>query len=637
MPFLQEYTMLDELGHGGFATVYKVRHNELGYIRAVRVLNETIVDAKSPAYQKFLRECKLLLRLGNGNHPNIVHIYQPRLLENKALVEMDYVDGQDILHYLQQNRNFVPADEVVRMALQMSSALAYCHEDIYRFCMDREADNLQDDPNDGSKVLMDDQTRKRLIEKYKVIHNDIHSGNIMRRADGNFVLLDFGLAINGDEVVRSSRRKNGAPEFKAPEKWENESILTEQSDIYSFGVVLYQYLAGRVPFPLDAKNPNSTEAEYLLSKAHRETAPPSIGEIRKESYERKFKDKEYEKDYPEWLEDVIMICLRKKPAERFKNGKELYDCIKNHVLEEAEVSNEVESKLEELTTRNEALETELSQKNQQLGGVVEERDTLKSEKQSLQKELELLKGEGNPGTGKWKAVTFALLLALLACGILLWHFRPQPQSGSNPDYTAKVDSLQREVVRLQQDSTRLQQQLLENNKDELVADLNRQINELQNKNETLMANSEYAGHTAKYWYDNRLYSGHDAKYWYDNRLYSGHDAKYWYDNRLYNGHNAKYWYDNRLYNGHDAKYWYDNKLYSGHDAKYWYDNRLYNGHDAKYWYDNRLYSGHDAKYWYDNKLYNGHDAKYWYDNRLYSGHDAKYWYEQYTNLLKPKR
>ena len=53
MAFLQEYTMLDELGKGGFATVYKVRHNELGYIRAVRVLNETVVDSASKTYQKF--------------------------------------------------------------------------------------------------------------------------------------------------------------------------------------------------------------------------------------------------------------------------------------------------------------------------------------------------------------------------------------------------------------------------------------------------------------------------------------------------------------------------------------------------------------------------------------------------------
>jgi len=337
MAFLQEYTMLGELGRGGFATVYKVRHNELDYIRAVRVLNETVVDANSPTYRKFLRECKVLLRLGNGNHPNIVHIYQPRLLENKALVEMDYIDGLDIQHYLKQNQNFVPAEEVIRMALQMSSALAYCHEDIYRFCMDRDADDLQDDPNDGSKVLMDDQTRKWLIEKYKVIHNDIHSGNIMRREDGNFVLLDFGLAINGDEVVRSSRRKNGAPEFKAPEKWDNEAILTEQSDIYSFGVVLYQYLAGRVPFPFDTTNPNPTEAEYLLSKAHRDAVPPSIEECRKEFYEGKFEGQEYEKDYPQWLEDVILKCLNKNPKDRFRNGKELYEAVKSAVSQTHEI------------------------------------------------------------------------------------------------------------------------------------------------------------------------------------------------------------------------------------------------------------------------------------------------------------
>lgn len=358
MAFLQEYTMLDELGRGGFATVYKVRHNELGYIRAVRVLNETVVDANSPTYQKFLRECKVLLRLGNGNHPNIVHIYQPRLLDNKALVEMDYVDGQDILHYLQQNQNFVLADEVVRMAMQMSSALAYCHEDIYRFCMDREADKLKDDPNDGSKVLMDEQIRNRLIEKYKVIHNDIHSGNIMRREDGNFVLLDFGLAINGDEVVRSSRRKNGAPEFKAPEKWDNEAILTEQSDIYSFGVLLYQCLAGRVPFPFDTRNSNGTEAEYLLSKAHQYATPPSIEGIRKEFFERKFKGEEYKKDYPQWLEDVILKCLSKNPKDRFRNGKELYEYISAYAKKTYNAKYELE--IERLTSDKDSLITQVS-------------------------------------------------------------------------------------------------------------------------------------------------------------------------------------------------------------------------------------------------------------------------------------
>ena len=328
MAFLKEYTCLKLLGHSGFATVYKVRHNELGYIRAVRVLNETIVDESSKTYQNFLRECKVLLRFGNGNHPNIVHIYQPRLLDNKALVEMDFVDGKDIMHYLEQEQNYVPVEDVIRMATQMSSALAYCHEDIYRFCMDREMDNLQDDPNDGSKVLVDEPTRKRLIQKYKVIYNDIHSSKIVRREDGNFVLLAFDIDINGNGILRSNRFIV-APEFKSPEKWDDYTIQSEQSDIYNFGIVLFQYLAGRVPFPYNTSI-SDHRAEFELAEAHLKTPPPSIEAIRKEFYERKYEGKEYKKDYPQWLEDMILKCLQKNPADRFRNGKELYDFIISH-------------------------------------------------------------------------------------------------------------------------------------------------------------------------------------------------------------------------------------------------------------------------------------------------------------------
>lgn len=332
MAFLEEYTLLDELGQGGFATVYKVRHNTLGYVRAIRVLNAIIAKGEADAtYQKFLEECRLLLRLGNGNHPHIVHIYQPLLKEQRAIVEMDYVDGQDIIHYLDSQNSFVEIDDVMNLLMNIGSALAYCHHDIYKFCMDRDEDNLQDDPADGSKLLIDDATRKRLLQKYRVIHNDIHSGNIIRREDGTFVLLDFGLAIEGDSVVRSSRRKNGAPEFKAPEKWDNDALLSTQSDIYSFGVVLYEFLAGRVPFPLDKNNSNLVEAEYLLGKAHKETAPEPIFELRKAAFERTHPGETYVKDYPDWLEQLIMKCLEKPLNKRFADGRELFDAVKSHV------------------------------------------------------------------------------------------------------------------------------------------------------------------------------------------------------------------------------------------------------------------------------------------------------------------
>ena len=329
MAFLEDYTLLDELGQGGFATVYKVRHNELGYIRAVRVMNAVIArGAEDKTYQRFIDECRLLMRLGNGNHPNIIHICKTLLKEQRAAVEMDYVDGTDLMKYVGRCGGFVPMSDVMRLLEQIASALAYCHHDIYRYCMDRVEDDLQDDPDDGSKVLLDDETKARLIQKYRVIHNDIHSNNIIRREGGNYVLLDFGLAIHGDNVVRSSRRSDGAPEFKAPEKWDGDVELTTQSDIYSFGVVLYEYLTGRVPFPLAPEEAGSAKAIYLLGEAHKTQAPEPIFELRKAAFEKANPGKTYDApDYPQWLEDLVMKCLEKNPQDRFLDGKELYDHI----------------------------------------------------------------------------------------------------------------------------------------------------------------------------------------------------------------------------------------------------------------------------------------------------------------------
>ena len=383
MSFLKEYTILGELGKGGFAKVYKVRHNELGYIRAIRVLNEPIADENSKTYQKFLHECKVLLRLGNGNHRNIVHIYQPRLLDNHALVEMDYVDGQDITHYLKDNGNYLPIEEVMRMVEEMSNALAYCHEDIYQFCMDPDEDDLQNDPIDGSKWLIDANTRARLIEKYKVIHNDIHSGNIMRRKDGSFVLLDFGLAIEGDEVVKSSsRHENGAPEYMPPEKWDNDTILTEQSDIYSFGVVMYEYLAGRVPFVCEGNSFNARKKLY--EKIKNSTGLPSIGDLRKSFFEEKHKGETYKKDYPEWLETAILKCLEKDPAKRFRNGKELHDYITKHVQDETITKESIQN----LSDENAALKEEKQQAIMQVSDLTKKNMDLAALVSSMQYDLD---------------------------------------------------------------------------------------------------------------------------------------------------------------------------------------------------------------------------------------------------------
>lgn len=457
MAFLGEYTKLGELGKGGFAKVYKVRHNNLGYIRAIRILKETITSENSSDYQKFIRECKVLLRLGNGNHRNIVHIYQPRLLDNQALVEMDFIDGKDISQYLKDNDNFLPIEEVLRMIVEISDALAYCHEDIYKFCIDPDKDNLKNDPVDGSKWLIDEATKKRLIDKYKVIHNDIHSRNIMRREDGSFVLFDFGLAINGlDDVRNSSRHENGAVEFKAPEKWDDEKILTEQSDIYSFGVVMYEYLAGRVPYVCQGNSFNDHKKLYETIKSS--TSIPSMVDIRRTFYEKKYVGETYENDIPLWLEETILRCLSVDPQKRFHNGKELHE----HIVKNIEADNnsrvsdqslikEIQSLKREKRVALSQLES-LNNLNSKLEGEKQEAlsriDDLSKQRSVLENNISELNGKNSVLEVNIKFLKKKQLIHLILCSILgvlviimgIFYHNNNNGKTSNPPFINNADS-----------------------------------------------------------------------------------------------------------------------------------------------------------------------------------------------------
>ena len=387
----KEYEILGGGEGGSFATVYKVRHLELGYVRAIRELKDHIVAKseeelkKSSIYKKFRRETEVLLKLGSGSHPHIERINKfgtfldpQNPSEHIAYWERNFIQGDNLIGYLEKKGNCVSVEEVVRLATQISSALAYCHEDAYCFLMNPEEDNLPDGCLVGDMVD-DEEKRKELIDKYKVIHNDIHLKNILRRTDGNFLLIDFGMAVEGKDNPTPGRIHGGAAISRAPELWGEDSKTkpNEQTDIYSFGVVLYTWLAGEYPFPDDE----------TLMDAHKHTIiePKTLELARKKHYEEKYPGQTYKRDYPQWLEDVIMRCLEKESTKRFRNGKELYDYVLAHCNESYNVKYEVE--IEHLTSKNDDLMSDNETLNNQLSEMHDTNASLNKQLNSAQNSL----------------------------------------------------------------------------------------------------------------------------------------------------------------------------------------------------------------------------------------------------------
>ncbi|MCM1005650.1 MAG: protein kinase [Prevotella sp.] len=389
------YETIRHIGEGAFATVFKVRHKDYGYIRALKICNKYIVDKQDSAWIAFEKECKALLQIGNGSHPNIVHMYQPLLIDNRAIVEMDCVEG-DSLHDYIKDRGFLPVEEFFSFAEQIADALAYCHFDIYKFLMDPEKDNLTPDPTNGRKYLISADKERELVKKYGVVHNDLHSNNIIRREyDGKYILLDFGLAIQDVHCVKSSSRFDGAIEYSAPEKLEKGEV-TPASDIYALGILMYEALCGTVPFPYSNEDSSSPEsARSRVYQQHLTQAPPAVFEARRIAFEKTHPGETYRQDYPNKLEQIILKCLAKKPTDRYTNARDL-------LLDIRECKNKINSadvglKAELLAAKDEInqLKRNISQLMAEINSLQNENGRLISENKQLNQEISQPKNRQN--------------------------------------------------------------------------------------------------------------------------------------------------------------------------------------------------------------------------------------------------
>lgn len=286
---------LGALKTGGQGSVYKGRRTG-EIITAIKLLPTPIhgEDENDKNYRSFQNEVKKLQKVNEAPHPNVVTILGSGITETGCLpfIEMEFIDGPDLGELLKPPHDPVfTINEVVKVANHLSHALAHCH-------------------------------------KCNVKHGDIKSNNVKYNQNtGNYMLLDFGLAVMSDEDRRTSLRHAGAIEFMAPEQ--NGGEILFETDVYSFGVIIYELLAGTVPFPL---HDSGETARNAVMVSHMETPPPELMELRYANVPESWDEEKFEREMqvPEWLLTMTYKCLEKKPGDRFANGMELYDYVTKH-------------------------------------------------------------------------------------------------------------------------------------------------------------------------------------------------------------------------------------------------------------------------------------------------------------------
>jgi serine/threonine protein kinase len=259
------YRVIEQLGQGGMATVYKAYHPALDRYVALKVLHPAFLDDKN-FQARFVREAKLVARL---EHPNIVPIYDFAEHERRPYLVMKFIEGITLKARISQGS--LGIEDVLRMVEAVGAALAYAH-------------------------------------KRGILHRDVKPSNVILASDGQIYLADFGLAriAQSGEATLTSDMVIGTPQYISPEQALGKKDLDEGTDIYSFGVMVYEMTVGRVPFSADT--PFSIIHDHIYTPLPLpSTVNPSISAD---------------------LERVLLKALAKERSDRYADVPALVDAFK---------------------------------------------------------------------------------------------------------------------------------------------------------------------------------------------------------------------------------------------------------------------------------------------------------------------
>jgi serine/threonine-protein kinase len=251
------YEVRSALGQGGMNEVYKAEDRETGAPVVVKIPYANLLG--DPAlFDRYQRELEIDRRL---DHPNIQRLLAAGRLSGGPVpfMVLEYVDGQLLREYLRE-RGRLPVAEAVGVALQLARALQYCHEQ-------------------------------------GVVHRDLKPENVLITPDGQVKLFDFGIArLRGARRLTFGRFSAtvGTPDYMAPEQVRGERG-DARTDLYALGVMLYEMLAGEVPFP--------GESALAVMNRRVKQEPPLVRRQRP--------------DVPPGLEAAIFRALRRDPDRRY--------------------------------------------------------------------------------------------------------------------------------------------------------------------------------------------------------------------------------------------------------------------------------------------------------------------------------
>lgn len=262
------YEILEKIGGGGMALVYKARCRLLNRFVAIKVLRPEFTEDEE-FVKKFRREAQSAASL---SHPNIVGIYDVGTENNNYYIVMEYIKGQTLKELI-KSKGTLGVEYATNIAIQICYALDHAH-------------------------------------KNHIVHRDIKSHNILIREDNSVKVTDFGIArAVSSSTITNTGNVIGSVHYFSPEQARG-GYTDEKSDIYSLGVVMYEMLTGRLPFE------GETPIAVALKHIQEEPVPPSKIVPR----------------IPKAVEAILLKCMEKEVSKRYNSAAEIINDLRQSLV-----------------------------------------------------------------------------------------------------------------------------------------------------------------------------------------------------------------------------------------------------------------------------------------------------------------